>query len=146
MCAIWNEIVLSDKAFPQTELLEESKAYIFFLSQTYCAVAVEEDKVRGFSVLHPNGIGHCQENANASYAVEKSQRGRHIGKILVQDSLGTAKRLGFHNLQLNAVVASNTSAIHLYEELGFIGLGTLREGYKHNDGTYEDLKLFYYHL
>jgi len=35
-------------------------------------------------------------------------------------------------MQFNAVVATNASAIHLYEKLGFVRLGVIPKGYKKN--------------
>lgn len=146
MRRIWNEVVEADDAFPQQEDLGKEEAAAFFASQTLTAVAVDDGKVVGLYILHPNGIGHTAGNANASYAVLSTQRGRHIGEALVRDSLKQAKRLGFHNLQFNAVLASNASAIHLYEKIGFRSLGILKDGYRHSDGRYEDLRLFVYPL
>lgn len=146
MRQIWNEVVRADNAFPQDEPMTKEQAPSFFASQTLSVVAAEGGKVVGLYILHPNGTGHTAGNANASYAVLATERGRHIGEALVKDSLKQAKRLGYHNLQFNAVLASNASAIHLYGKLGFQSLGTLKEGYRHSDGRYEDLQLFVYPL
>jgi ribosomal protein S18 acetylase RimI-like enzyme len=35
-------------------------------------------------------------------------------------------------MQFNAVVATNASAIHLYEKLDFVRLGVIPKGYKKN--------------
>ncbi len=54
-----------------------------------------------------------------------------------------AKRLGFRILQFNAVVATNASALHLYQELGFVQLGVIPSGFALDDGTYEDIIVHY---
>jgi len=146
MATIWNEVVKEDDAFPQERGMDEGEASAFFASQSRTRVAVEGNHILGLSILHPNGIGHCGGNANASYAVEEESRGKHIGEALVRDSLAIAKEMGYHNLQFNAVLASNTGAIHLYEKLSFSLIGTLHEGYRHDDGSYEDLLLFFHQL
>ena len=56
------------------------------------------------------------------------------------------KDLGFGILQFNAVVASNTHALHLYERLGFVRLGKIPGGFLMKDGSYEDIIPHYYAL
>ncbi|MEE8792177.1 MAG: GNAT family N-acetyltransferase [Erysipelotrichaceae bacterium] len=58
--------------------------------------------------------------------------GRHIGEALVKDCLTKAKEKGSAIMQFNAVVATNASAIHLYEKLDFVRLGVIPKGYKKN--------------
>lgn len=141
---IWNTVVEEHNAFPQTEPLQEAEADAFFKGQTYTGVAEDENHVIvGMYILHPNNVGHCGHLANASYAVRKDIRGKHIGEALVKDCLLKAKAYGFEVLQFNAVVASNHAAIRLYEKLGFIRLGTVPKGYKRSDTDYEDIILYY---
>lgn len=145
MIAVWNEVVDSGIAFPQEECLTRDSGRDFFAAQSYCGVAEDTltHKILGLYILHPNNIGRCGHISNASYAVASSMRGRHIGEALVKDCIKNAERLGFKILQFNAVVASNSSARHLYEKLGFIGLGTIKHGFRMNDGTYEDICPYY---
>ena len=140
MIQIWNTVVEEGNAFPQEDKLSEETAKSFFALQTYTGVAVEEDgKISGLYVLHPNNIGRCSHIANASYAVDKNSRGKHIGKALVQHCMQQAKQAGFLILQFNAVVESNVRARKLYEKLGFQQLGTIPKGFRKKDGTYENI-------
>lgn len=95
--------------------------------------------VHSLYILHPNNVGRCGHICNASYAVRAASRGLHIGEKLVQDCLTQGKRHGFGVLQFNAVVATNIHARHLYERLGFIQLGTIRKGFRMDNGRYEDI-------
>ncbi len=146
MVRIWNEVVEDGIAFPQEELLDEKSGKEFFASQTYCGVAEENGKVEGLYILHPNNIGRCGHICNASYAVNSSCRGKHIGEKLVSDCLVQAKRLGFGVMQFNAVVESNVHARHLYERLGFIQLGTIPNGFRMKDGSYQNICPYYHTL
>lgn len=146
MIAIWNEVVEDGIAFPQEELLTEKTGAGFFGSQTYCGVAEENGTIYGLYILHPNNIGRCGHICNASYAVSKASRGKHIGELLVKDCLVQAKKCGYGVLQFNAVVESNIHARHLYERLGFVQLGTIPNGFRMKDGHFENICPYYHEL
>lgn len=114
-----------------------------FAGQSYTGVAESDGKILGLYILHPNNVGRCGHLSNASYAVSKDARGRHIGEQLVLDCMERARELGYKILQFNAVVASNQGALRLYDRLGFQRLGTVPGGYRLADGRYEDIILFY---
>ena len=143
MVRIWNSVVEAANAFPQEEGLTESEAEAFFAAQTLTSVAELDGQVVGLYILHPNNVGRCGHIANASYAVDAAIRGKGIGRALVVDSIQQAGRLGFTGLQFNAVVASNTGAIALYERLGFQRVGIIPGGYRNGRGEDEDIIIFY---
>lgn len=144
MRAIWNDVVRKGRAFPQEKELTAEESGPFFAAQSRSAVAVLEDgTVAGLYILHPNNLGRCGHIANASYAVAEDMEGRHVGEALVKDSIREAGRLGFRILQFNAVAASNIHARHLYERIGFHMLGTVKGGFRHDDGHYEDICLYW---
>ena len=146
MMDMWNEVVREGNAFPQKEPLSYEEAKTFFASQSFTGVAEKDGVPVGLYILHPNNVGRCGHLSNASYAVKSGLRGLRIGERLVRHSLEKAKELGFRVLQFNAVVKTNHCAVHLYEKLGFTKLGTVPQGFLMNDGTYEDIVLFYYSL
>lgn len=145
MIEIWNEVVEEGTSFPQEELLTVENAADFFMSQTYCGVAVdtESEKIFGLYILHPNNVGRCGHICNASFAVKSASRGLHIGEKLVLDCIDQGRLHNFGVLQFNAVVATNIHARHLYERLGFIQLGTIKNGFRMKDGHYEDICPYY---
>lgn len=146
MISIWNDIVLDGIAFPQEEILDLNSAKEFFSSQSKTCVAEENNKILGLYILHPNNIGRCGHIANASFCVNKAQRGDGIGKLLVQDCLKIAKNLSFKILQFNAVVESNLAARKLYESLGFIRLGTINGGFRNINEEYVNICPYYIEL
>lgn len=143
MKSVWNEIVAKPGSFPQDRPFTLPSARAYFKKQSFCGVAVEDGRVLGLYVLHPNNIGRCAHTANASYAVSAAARGRGIGRMLVEHSLEMCAALGFDGLQFNAVVETNTAAIRLYEKLGFERVGRVRAGYRYADGHDEDILLFH---
>ena len=146
MIAIWNEVVEEGVAFPQTEPLDADSGAAFFAGQSYCGVADDGERVVGLYILHPNNIGRCGHICNASYAVSRESRGKHIGEALVLDCLKQAKAHRFRILQFNAVVESNLHARHLYERLGFVQLGVIPGGFLMKDGRYENICPYYHTL
>lgn len=146
--AIWNAVVREGIAFPQDEELTDDTADDFFMSQSYTGIAVDSgvNEIVGLYILHPNNVGRCGHICNTSYAVKGGKRGLHIGEQLVKDSLKIGASLGFRILQFNAVVATNTHALHLYERLGFTQLGIIPQGFRMKDGHYEDIILHYIKL
>ena len=144
---IWNKVVLDGVAFPQTETLDFDSAKEFFDSQSYTGVAENENgEIVGMYILHPNNIGRCGHICNASYAVKSDLRGQHIGEKLVTDCIKQAKEIGYKILQFNAVVKSNTTALHLYKKLGFVKLGVIPKGFRLDNGEYEDIIPHYIEL
>jgi L-amino acid N-acyltransferase YncA len=143
---IWNAVVKEANSFPQDKPLNDEEAAEFFAGQSYTGIAEDNGEIVGLYILHPNNIGRCGHIANASYAVKKGQRGKHIGEALVKNSLQIASSLFFRILQFNAVVATNLGAIHLYNKLGFKQLGTIPGGFRINDGKYEDIIPFFKEL
>ena len=146
MAEIWNQVVEDGIAFPQLETLTLEAARDFFAGQSFSAVAEEDGEILGLYILHPNNEGRCGHIANASYAVDRSARGKGAGEALVSHCLETAAALGFRLMQFNAVVKSNLGAIHLYEKLGFVRIGEVPGGFLMKDGHYEDIVLFYHTL
>ena len=138
--SVWNEVVEGGIAFPQENVMAEREADEFFSSQSYTALAIDENgEVTGLYILHPNNVGRCGHICNASYAVRSDMRGKHIGEALVSDCIKKAAEIGFGILQFNAVVATNKAALSLYKKLGFVQLGTIPNGFRLKSGEYEDI-------
>ncbi len=144
---IWNDIIEEGIYFPQIETLSnEEEAHKYFSTQDYTGIAIDNDKVFGVYILHPNNIGRCGHISNASYAVSKESRGKGIGEALVRDSMEQGKKLGYKILQFNAVVISNINAHKLYEKIGFNKIGIVKKGYINKNNDYEDIVLYYIDL
>ena len=138
---IWNEIVRAGDAFPQEEELTEITGDDLFRAQSFTGLACDEEtgEILALYILHPNNVGRCSHISNASYAVRKDLRGRHLGELIVTHCIAKARELGFRILQFNAVVASNVHARHLYQRLGFKELGIIPGGFRMPDGSFVDI-------
>ena len=63
--------------------------------------------------------------------VDSSARGLGVGRSLGTHILDVARADGYHSMQFNAVVESNTSAVRLWQDLGFEIIGTVPDAFDH---------------
>lgn len=100
-------------------------------------VATKQDAVVGWASL--NHFSHrCAHNgiADLSVYVDRSHRGKSIGKILLGD-LERRARGSFHKIVLHAL-NDNVAGKRLYAGLGFREVGVFRE-HGQLDGTFVDV-------
>jgi GNAT superfamily N-acetyltransferase len=94
-------------------------------------VAVEDGRVVGSAHAGPNRPGRGSHVATASFMVDPRVRGRGVGRALGAHVLDWARRNGFLAMQFNAVVETNTGAVHLWQSLGFEIVGTVPKAFRH---------------
>lgn len=82
--------------------------------------------------LKPNQPGLGDHVANAGWMVAPSFEGQGIGRTLAHYVIEEARRVGYLAMQFNAVVATNTRAIQLWESLGFSIVGTVPDAFRHS--------------
>lgn len=143
---VWNEIVEEGGSFPFEIPFTESSLQQLIDSHVSAVVACSPDEIEGMYIMGPNLFGRCDTIANATYVVRRKSRGKHIGEMLVMDSLKNAKRHGFRIMQFNGVVDSNIHARHLYKRCGFTEAGVIPKGFRVRDGHYEDMHIMYRNL
>ncbi|HEY1123296.1 MAG TPA: GNAT family N-acetyltransferase [Haloferula sp.] len=131
------------------EVIAAGDAYVFdadttrdtFLAYWFAAhayVAIEGDQVLGSYIVKANQPGRGSHVANASYMVASAARGKGIGGLMCEHSLREAKALGFRSMQFNIVVSTNTTAVALWQKLGFVIAGTLPGAFRHETLGYVD--------
>jgi L-amino acid N-acyltransferase YncA len=94
-------------------------------------VAVEGDVVLGSAKLGPNRPGRGAHIATASFMVAPQHHHRGVGRSLGRHVLERARAAGYHGMQFNAVVETNTAAVRLWQSLGFAILATVPEAFDH---------------
>lgn len=113
-------------------------------SATY--VASVNGEVLATAYLKPNQPGLGDHVANAGWMVAPSAAGRGIGRALADFVIGEARRLGYLGMQFNAVVATNTPAIGLWESLDFAIVGTVPRAFRHPVEGLVPLHIMYRYL
>ncbi|MEU8888508.1 GNAT family N-acetyltransferase [Streptomyces sp. NPDC048442] len=107
-------------------------------------VAVDDTgEILGTAKMNSNQRGNGAHVASASYMVDPAHGGRGVGRALVGHTLDWARAEGFRSMQFNAVAASNTHAVRLYEQLGFRIIGTVPEGFRHPEQGYVGLHIMH---
>ena len=118
---IWNEVVTDGNAFPQDTEMTANVANLFFRNRLI-PVLQKCGHSRNSWSLYPSSLIMLEDVGTSvmpAMLSVKNIRGLHIGEKLVLDCLQKAKENQFRILQFNAVVATNTPALHLYERIGF---------------------------
>lgn len=109
-------------------------------------VAEEDGRILGTAKTGPNKAGPGAHIATASFMVAADARGRGVGSALCRAVLDRAAAAGYAGMQFNAVAASNTGAVALYERLGFRILGTVPGGFAHPEQGRVGLHVMYREL
>lgn len=144
---IFREVVDSGSQFPyECNSIEEFRRRFFVPQGQVYVCRSSEGKIIGGFYLKANDTGRSGHIANAAYMIASSYRGKGIGSLLIKASLQFAKDLGFHAMQFNMVLSQNTSAIRLYQRLGFAIVGTIPQAVRNSDGTFQDGFIMYYSL
>ena len=73
--------------------------------------------------------------ATFGIAILKSDWGQGLGKKILSELIAFAKQAGYETLELE-VASSNTSAINLYKDLGFVVYGERSHSLKLKSGAY----------
>ncbi len=97
-----------------------------------CVVVVSDQGiVLASAKMGPNRPGRGSHIATASFMVDPAAQGRGIGRALGEDAVRWAREQGFHGMQFNAVVETNTAAVRLWQALGFAIMTTIPEAFDH---------------
>jgi GNAT superfamily N-acetyltransferase len=127
----FSEIVAAGRtyAYPEGLSLEDARALWMQPPPAHCLVAVEGDRVLGTATMGPNRPGRGSHVATGSFMVHPAQQGRGVGRALGTYLLDWARAAGYRSIQFNAVVETNTGAVHLWQALGFQILTTVPEAF-----------------
>ena len=106
-------------------------------------VAVDGDIIVGSAKMGPNRPGRGAHIATASFMVDPAHQGRGVGRLLGDYVVAWGRDQGYHGMQFNAVVESNTAAVTLWKRLGFTVIGTVPEAFDHREHGYVGLHVMF---
>ena len=131
-------------AFPEHLGPEEAAGWWLEQPPGRTVVAVDGDEVLGSAKMGPNRPGRGAHIATASFMVDRTGRG--VGRALGTHVLDWARASGYHGMQFNAVVETNTVAVRLWRSLGFEIIGTVPEAFAHRTAGLVGLHVMYQKL
>ena len=92
-------------------------------------------------------VGHMEPKiATAAFMVDPAHQGRGVGRALCRYAVDWARTTGYHAMQFNAVVETNTGAVSLWRSLGFEILATVPEAFRHRVHGLVGLHVMYQRL
>ncbi|GAA0916881.1 N-acetyltransferase [Virgisporangium ochraceum] len=142
---LWQAIVSAQETYMYDPFTAAEQAQRIWFpdppAETY--VAVDGTSIVGTYLLKPNAVGPGSHVANAGFMVAPSARGKGIGRGLAEHCLQRAAELNYLAMQFNAVVATNTGAIGLWQSLGFSIVGTVPQAYRHRTSGLVDIHVMH---
>ena len=130
ICAIYNQGIGDRLATLETELRDpdERRRWLGSRGPRHpVVVAASGTQIVGWASLNPFNPRQCYDHvADVSVYVERSWRGKGVGRMLLARLLELGRSVGFHKLVL-ACFPSNKPGVALYERMGFVSVGVYRE-------------------
>ena len=120
-------------------------AWIDYPLATYVACTAEGTLV-GTYFLKANQTGLGSHVCNCGYVVAPAARGQGVASALCEHSQQAARAAGFRSMQFNLVVATNLTAMRLWQNLGFAIVGTLPGAFQHQRLGFVDAHVMFKQL
>ena len=130
VCAIYNQGIEERVATLETELRspEERQQWMAARGTRHPVIVAERaGRVVGWASLNPFSPRRAYDRvADLSVYVERSWRGRGVGRGLIEHLIVLARQLAYHKMVL-AAFPSNAQGMALYDRVGFRTVGVYRE-------------------
>lgn len=143
---ILHNVVIEQETFTYDPAMTTEEAHDIWIEPPpgLTVVAVDGPRILGTAKMGANRAGPGAHIATASFMVTANARGLGVGAALLTHALAWAREQGYAGMQFNAVVASNSAAIRLYERHGFAIVGTIPGGFAHPRLGRVGLHIMYY--
>ena len=132
--SLFNEVIQTGLYLEQDSPMKEDEIE----STSYCGVMLDDHLLVGAYLINPLGTGHCKHIATCSYAIKDDYK-KELDS-LIKDSLEQAFKAGYTIMQLNTVTKTLKTVL---DTVGFKSLGMIRDGFKTEDGEYENTYVLY---
>lgn len=133
--AIWpffDEIVQAQETYAYPlDLTSDAARELWTMKPPGLTVVLEEGgTILGSATMGPNRPGPGSHIGTGSFMVDSAARGKGVGRQLGEHVVQWHREQGYHGIQFNAVVETNTAAVRLWQALGFEIVGTVPEAFR----------------
>ena len=94
-------------------------------------VVCDGDLVLGTYFIKTNQPGGGAHICNCGYIVAAAARGQGLAREMCAHSQNAARDMGYTAMQFNFVLESNTYAVKLWHDMGFVTLGVIPHAFAH---------------
>ncbi len=112
-------------AFPDDLTVESGRGWWMERPPGRTVVLEDDGRIVGSAKMGPNRPGRGDHVGTASFMVDPATSGRGVGRALASHVVAWLREQGYAAIQFNAVVETNTAAVHLWQSLGFEIIGTV---------------------
>lgn len=123
---------------PEAEMIS-----FWFSPEKHVYVAEDDGRVLGTYWLRANQPGLGDHVGNGGYMVSPDVKGKGIGRLMAEHSIEEARRIGYHSIQFNFVVKSNTVAVDLWKSVGFEVIGEIPDAFRHSKNGLTNAYIMY---
>jgi len=149
--ALWpllHETFQQELSYPYPAETTETEAHTLWIDtpqETYVAKD-ETGELLGTYYIKPNQAGLGSHICNCGYIVSPHARGKGLASRMCLHSQERGRALGFHAMQFNLVVSTNTVAVQLWTKLGFKTIGVLPDAFYRKQEKYVDALIMHKYL
>lgn len=144
---IFSDIVAAQETYNFAADVNECDAFNLWCVGVSNSYVFEQDgQILGSYYIKANALGPGDHVCNCGYMVAKQARGQGIAQRMCEHSQLEAIKQGFKAMQFNSVVSTNTTAILLWQKLGYKIIGTLPKAYRHKKLGFVDSLIMYKEL
>ncbi len=140
---IFQLVVSTGDSYIYRETTTYEQWHKLWFEDTAPYIAKLDGRIVGTYLIRQNRIGRGSHVCNAAYMVHPDFRQQHIGKTMCEHSLIEAKKMGYHSMQFNMVVSTNTKAVSLWMKMGFEVVGTVPEAFQHHEKGLVDVYIMH---
>jgi L-amino acid N-acyltransferase YncA len=133
IAAFFREIVADGETYAFPEDLDDAgvRSWWFEPAPGRTVVAVDDEGVvLGSAKMGPNRPARGSHIGTASFMVSPDTQGRGVGRALGEYVVAWHREQGYDGIQFNAVVETNTTAVALWESLGFEVVATVPRAFE----------------
>lgn len=144
---IFHSIVSAGTTYPYETTTTKEQGYHLWMEVPSATYLAERDgKILGTYYIKPNHPGLGAHICNCGYMVSPPYRNKGLATEMCLHSQRVASNMGFRAMQFNLVVSTNTTAVYLWQKLGFSVIGTIPQAFNHTQLGLVDAHILYKRL